>query len=349
MTETDGDAAAALDALPGLARSAGVSSYSPCPLETVEREWQAGARAGAKPIFIGESAYPALLQHIPDPPPMLWARGDTDLTARPALALVGARNASSLGRRAARALAEGLGAAGHVVVSGLARGIDGIVHAAALETGTIAVVAGGVDVIYPRENADLTARIAESGLILSEMPMGMRPQARHFPRRNRIVAGISQATIVIEAALRSGTLITARMALEQGRDVLAIPGHPLDPRAAGCNKLIRDGATLIRGAEDVLDSLSPIVAPPRPSRAQPERDAAPEPVAPRRPAPTEDRDDGATVRARILSLLGPAPVAEDQLLRDLALPSQKVAGELLELEMEGAVQRQPGGLLALSA
>ncbi len=348
MTENDGDASAALDALPGLARSAGVASYKPCPLETVEIELEAGYRAGAAPVFIGETAYPELLRHIPDPPPMLWALGDTGLSARPALALVGARNASSLGSRAARALAEGLGAAGHVVVSGLARGIDGIVHEAALETGTIAVVAGGVDVIYPRENAELTTRISETGLILSEMPIGMRPQARHFPRRNRIVAGISQATIVVEAALRSGTLITARMALEQGRDVLAIPGHPLDPRAAGCNKLIRDGATLVRGTEDVLDSLSPIAAPPRRRRTRRPQEAAPEPLA----APTPDRaapPETGPIRTRILSLLGPAPVAEDQLLRDLALPSQQVAGELLDLEMEGLVQRQPGGLLALSA
>lgn len=353
MKEHDGDADAALDGLPRVAAAAGVSRYAPCPVETAMRELDAGANAGAFPVFIGGQGYPSALADITDAPPMLWAIGDADLGARPAVAMVGARNASSLGRRAARALAEGLSQAGHVIASGLARGIDAVAHAAALETGTIAVVAGGVDVVYPHENAELTAQIAERGLILSEMPPGMRPQARHFPRRNRIVSGLSQAVVVVEAAARSGSLITAREALDQGRDVLAVPGHPFDARAAGCNMLIRDGAPLIRGPEDVLEALKPL-APRLPrSRARSETRlqgvASTEPPRPRASPPANTRSGQTDLRNRILSLLGPAPIAEDQLLRDLSLPAQAVAGQLLDLEMEGRVQRQPGGLLALSA
>jgi DNA processing protein len=256
------------------------------------------------------------------------------------VAMVGARNASSLGVRMARRLAEGLGEAGHVIVSGLARGIDAAAHDAALATGTVAVQAGGVDVIYPEENAALAARIAAEGCRISEQPMGMQPQARHFPLRNRIVSGLASAVVVVEAAARSGSLITARTALDQGREVLAVPGHPFDARAAGCNMLLRDGATLVRGATDVIEAIGrhePVPATARPLRVH----SVSGPVPPRRPLA-----DIAALHGLILDRLGPQPLAEDQLIRDLALPSAQVSPELVTLELEGRIQRQPGGLLS---
>nr|WP_232829288.1 DNA-processing protein DprA [Tropicimonas sp. IMCC34043] len=346
MTEHDGDADAAIAALPQMARAAGIDGYAPCPTEVVERELKAGRKAGARPLFYGDAEYPAGLADLPDPPPVLWARGQVDLARLPAVALVGSRNTSSLGRRMARALSEGLGGAGFVVVSGLARGIDAAAHEGALATGTIAVVAGGVDVVYPQENAELTARIAHGGLILSEMPPGLQPQARHFPRRNRLISGLSRGVVVVEAAARSGSLITARDALDQGREVLAVPGHPLDPRAAGCNMLLRDGATLVRGPDDVLEALG-TPAPRRIADTPAPRAAATTAQHPKitvaAPAPTAA---GGSLRERILALLGAAPIAEDQLARDLSLPERQIADELLEMEMDGALQRQPGGLLA---
>jgi len=332
-----GTARAALDALPDVARAAGVDDYRPCPEPVVIAEMRAARAARARLICWGEPAYPAALTQLDDAPPLLWAIGDTALLRKPLTALVGARNASSLGTRMARKLAADLGAAGHVVVSGLARGIDTAAHAAALDTGTIAVQAGGVDVIYPAENTDLAAKIAETGLRLSEEPMGLQPQARHFPRRNRIISGLCRAIVVVEAAAKSGSLITARTALDQGRDVFAVPGHPFDARAAGGNMLIRDGATLVRGAADVIDALQP----PAPAGPAPQLDLpdAPEPAA-RPPAET------ARLHQQILDRLGPSPVAEDQLIRDLAAPPTTVAPILLDLELQGSIQRQPGGLLA---
>lgn len=250
-----GSAQAALAALPEVAASAGLTDYTPCPEGVARAEWRAGQKAGARLLVHGMAGYPAALADLTDAPPVLWAIGDLTLLDRPMIALVGARNASSLGLRMARALAADLGAAGHVVVAGLARGIDAAAHEAALATGTIAVQAGGVDHIYPAENRDLAQAIAAQGLRLSEGPMGAEPQARHFPMRNRIVSGLARAVVVVEAAHRSGSLITARLALDQGREVLAVPGHPMDARAAGANALIRDGATLVRGADDVLAAL----------------------------------------------------------------------------------------------
>jgi DNA processing protein len=239
----------------------------------------------------------------------------------------------------ARRLAEDLAAQGYVVVSGLARGVDTAAHQAALAGGTIAVQAGGVDVIYPPENASLAHDIARQGLRLSEMPMGLQPQARHFPARNRIISGLSQAVVVVEAAARSGSLITARNALDQARDVFAVPGHPLDARAAGCNILIRDGATLVRSAEDVIAALGPLSA-----AAVPAPKAAP---ASRVPAPARPtQPTAARLREMILACLGPSPVAEDQLLRDLAAPATHVAPALVDLELEGKIARQSGGLLS---
>ncbi|MEL6889921.1 MAG: DNA-processing protein DprA, partial [Pseudomonadota bacterium] len=253
-------------------------------------------------------------------------------------ALVGARNASSLGTWMARALARDLGEAGYVVTSGLARGIDAAAHLAALETGTIAVQAGGVDVIYPAENATLAEDMATRGLRLSEQPIGLQPMARHFPARNRIISGLSQATIVVEAAAKSGSLITARDALDIGRDVLAVPGHPMDARASGCNMLIRDGATLVRNAADVLEALAPIAP-----RMEPELPLAP-PLTP--PKDSRTLAETTALHQMILDRLGPAPLAEDQLIRDLGTGAEKVAPVLLDLELEGAIDRAPGGLLS---
>jgi len=251
--------------------------------------------------------------------------------------MVGARNASSLGTRMARKLATDLGKAGYVVVSGLARGIDAAAHLAALKTGTIAVQAGGVETIYPAENAELAQNLAKTELRLSEQPMGLQPMARHFPARNRIISGLAQATIVVEAAAKSGSLITARDALDQGREVLAVPGHPMDARASGCNMLIRDGATLVRSAEDVLEMLAPLA-----------QASAPTLPLEMPQAPPRDRRtlrQTADLHSQILSRLGPSPLAEDQLIRDLQSPASDITPALVELELDGSIDRAPGGLL----
>ena len=326
-----GSADAALDALPQIAANAGVSKYAVCPIGVAEAELRRGKQFGATLLCYGGQGYPAQLSDISDPPPVLWALGDVSLTERPAIALVGARNASSLGTRMATSLAKNLGEAGFVVASGLARGIDTAAHLATLEGGTIAVQAGGVDVVYPRENAGLHDQIAKTGLRLSEQPLGMEPMARHFPRRNRIISGMSRAVVVVEAAAKSGSLITAREALDQGRDVLVVPGHPFDARAAGCNMLIRDGATLVRSAQDVLEAL-----------AKPEPSTPPEPPR-RRKAPVHS---AGPAHAQILGLLGPTPVAEDQLIRDLNVHADLVTPQLLALELEGKISRHSGGLLS---
>lgn len=339
-----GSADAALRALPDIARGAGVSGYEICPQPVVLAEMKRARAARARMIFRGSADYPAALEDLADAPPILWARGDLSLIGRPALALVGARNASSLGTRMAKSLAGELGKSGHVIVSGLARGIDTAAHLAALETGTIAVMAGGVDVTYPAENAGLADDIVRQGLLLSEMQMGLQPQARHFPRRNRLVSGLARAVIVIEAAARSGSLITARNALDQGREVMAVPGHPFDGRASGCNMLIRDGAMLVRGADDILEALPETehrMAPELPLEASPpSTDSTPV-------SPKANLRETAALHRSILSLLGPAPVAEDQLIRDVGRRSQDVSPALLDLELECRIERQPGGLIAL--
>jgi DNA processing protein len=278
---------------------------------------------------------------IPDAPPVLWAFGDISLLNRPAVGMVGARNASSLGIRMARRLGNGLSEAGFTVVSGLARGIDTAAHEAALEGQgkTVAVMAGGIDVIYPQENAALSAAIDAAGCRVSEHPPGLEPQARHFPLRNRIVAGLSRAVIVVEAAAKSGSLITAKAALDYGRDVMAVPGHPFDARASGCNILIRDGALLVRGPQDVLEALGVLSE----DRPEPEMrfPPVPGPTAPQRPL-----KELALLHSMILNRLGPSPLAEDQLMRDLNVTSAQLAPELLTLELDGRIARQPGGLLA---
>lgn len=330
-----GTAKAALQALPDVAAAAGVSDYTICPEGVIHAELNAGKRAGAHLLTQSDPRYPADLRNISDAPPLLWALGECALLTRPMIALVGARNASSLGTRMAKRLANELGEAGFVIVSGLARGIDAAAHVAALNTGTIAVQAGGVDVVYPAENTALAQDIGKSGLRIAEMPMGLQPQARHFPARNRIISGLVQAVVVVEAAAKSGSLITARNALDQNRDVLAVPGHPFDARAAGCNMLIRDGATLVRSAVDVIEAVGPIAT------------GTPE-LPLEQPTPQRSLRDAATLHGEILSRLGPAPVAEDQLIRDLSQDPKQIAPALVDLELEGKIRRQAGGLLSLA-
>lgn len=337
-----GTARAALAALPGIALAAGVENYEICPLGVVQAEAKQGLALGARLLVHGEAGYPTALTDLPDAPPVLWALGDLALLNRPSVAMVGARNASSLGLRMARRLGQGLSEAGFTVVSGLARGIDAAAHEAALEGEgrTIAVMAGGIDVIYPPENAALAARIAALGCRISEHPPGLVPQARHFPLRNRIVAGLGRAVVVVEAAARSGSLITAKAALDYGREVMAVPGHPFDARASGCNMLIRDGALLVRGPADVAEALgAPILA--EPNLRLPVQPPLPGPQAPQRPL-----KDVALLHSMILSRLGPSPLAEDQLVRDLKLSPAELAPELLNLELDGRIARQPGGLLS---
>jgi DNA processing protein len=336
LVREHGSATAALEALPRIAAEAGLRDYAAAPSAETKREVDAGDAAGARLLLLGAPDYPPLLATIADPPPVLWALGDPALGARPSVALVGARNASALGCRMAARLATDLGQAGLVVASGLARGIDAAAHRAALATGTIAVQAGGIDDLYPPENAGLAAEIAARGLRLSEMPFGHPPRPQDFPRRNRIVSGLALGVVVIEGAERSGSLITARNALDQGREVMAVPGSPLDARAGGCNALIRDGATLVRHAADVAEALAEVLG---------ERLKVPTPIAPP-PEPTAAA--GAPLGDRLLARLGTAAVAEDLLTRDLAVPAASISAALVELELAGRVRRHPGGLVSLA-
>jgi DNA processing protein len=326
-----GSAQAAIDAIPDLAARGGGRAPRLAARAEVEREIETVARHGARHLFLGQAGYPALLAELETAPPVLVVKGDPSLLDRQAVAIVGARNASAAACRFGRQLAHNLGAAGAVVVSGLARGIDSAAHDGALDSGTIAVVAGGIDVVYPPENEQRQAAIAERGLLIAEQPPGVEPRARHFPYRNRIIAGLTHGTVVIEAAPQSGSLITARYAAEFGREVMAVPGSPLDPRAQGCNLLIRDGATLVQNAEDVLEALSPLSD--RPLR-QRERDY-------RAPGPPADADDAA--RRVIVDLLGPTPVPVDELVRQAAAPPAVVQTVLLELELAGRLERHAGG------
>ncbi len=330
-------AAAALDALPHLAGRGGKRSYAVCAESVAEAEMAAATSEGARMIALGAPDYPAQLAGIYDPPPFLWLIGDGDLLQRPSVALIGARNASALGLRMARNLARELGEEGYAIVSGLARGIDAAAHGAALETGTVGVLAGGVDVLYPPENADLAREIGAKGARLSEQVMGLQPQGRHFPRRNRIVSGLCKGVVVVEAAERSGTLITARCALEQGREAMAVPGHPLDPRASGCNALIRQGAALVSTAEDVMEALA------QPRIVDLAEDAEPylPPDAPAEPdLPPEALADA------LANLLSAGAVDLDELSRLTDAPAHAVSAAVLELELAGRAERRPGGLVA---
>ena len=338
-----GSAQQALDALPDIAHAAGVKNYTTCPTDVAEQELAMGQNIGARLICTGDADYPVALYDLPDAPPVLWMRGRADLLTRPMIALVGARNASSLGTRIARKLAGELGEAGFTVVSGLARGVDTAAHHAALPHGTCAVMAGGIDVVYPLENLTLADQIFAEGIVLSEQPVGMQPMARHFPMRNRIISGLSCAVVVVEATLKSGSLITARDALDQGREVLAVPGHPIDARASGCNALIRDGATLARDAGDILSVIG------QPTASVARDRTLPSATSINVPAPDPTGTGGhADLGRQILSLLGPTPIGMDQLIRDCATPARLVMPALTVLELEGKIEKRPGGLIVLT-
>ena len=336
-----GTALAALERLPELARRGGRRPrLRICPQDRASEELAALAALGGRLLTRGEPGYPPALDAIEDAPATIGLLGETALLERPAIALVGARNASANGRRLAARLAAELGAQGLVVVSGLARGIDAAAHEGALESGTLAVVAGGIDVCYPEENRALHEAIRARGLLVGELPPGTRPQARHFPRRNRIISGLAQGVVVVEAALRSGSLITARRALDQGREVFAVPGSPLEPRARGCNALLRDGAAhLVESAADVMAVLEgPFGQRPAPSEAPAMRAEA-------AVWPDEGQLQGA--RGRLLDLLGAEPVPVDELVRQCHLSPAAVSTVLLELELAGRLERHPGHRVAL--
>jgi DNA processing protein len=329
-----GSAAAALDALPGLNARAGRTGSVIASRALAEDEVAATLAAGGTILTAHDARFPRLLAEVTPPPPLISVRGNLALLNRPTIGMVGARNASAAGLKMARLLASGLGQAGLVVASGLARGIDGAAHEASLATGTIAVLAGGIDHIYPTEHASLHARIAEQGLLVSESAWGHAVQARDFPRRNRIISGLSSATVVVEAEAKSGSLITARMANEQGRDVLAVPGSPLDPRAAGPNSLIRDGATLVTSVDDVLEAIR------RPDLlAEPDRnrrfDGLQGPVEP-----------GHALIESVAALLSPTPLSLDDIASETGLPWRTVAAILIELELSGRAVLKPGGGVA---
>ncbi len=333
-----GSAGAALDALPDLARRGGRGRpIELFPRAAAERELETLAELGARLVAAMEPDYPAPLAAIEDAPPVISVRGEVGLLSRPTVAIVGTRNASANGRRLAQDIARDLGAAGFVVASGFARGIDAAAHRGSLATGTVAVLAGGIEVVYPPEHRDLYAEIVAKGALVAEMPPGTQPQARHFPRRNRLISGLAQGVLVVEAARRSGSLITARCALDQGREVMAVPGSPLDPRCQGTNHLIRQGAALIETAADVLAALEG-TAP---------RLAAPEAVFEGPEAAAGAPDVTPEARVRVELLLGPSPVAVDELLRQCQLSAPVVRTVLLELELAGRLERQPGNRVSL--
>jgi DNA processing protein len=350
-----GTAAAALDALPGLARAGGRANAPAGPNQSAAaREIDRLARMGAHLLFVETEAYPPLLGLLDDAPPVIAVQGDTALLARRAVALVGGRNASANGQSMAQRLSADLAAEGVVVISGLARGIDTAAHDGALPRGlTVAVIAGGLDSPYPPENTDLQRRIAENGAVVAEAPLGTVPLARHFPRRNRIIAGLALGVVVVEAAPRSGSLITARLAQEAGRELFAVPGSPLDPRARGANDLLRQGAHITESAADVLDNLpdhpgrvgigrSPLFA-----RGTPPGLAAPDPFL----DPPESDDypmrSGVAAHSQVLELLESSPVPVDDLLRRCQFSAAAVMAALLELELAGRVETLSGNRVAL--
>ncbi|MFN3435115.1 MAG: DNA-processing protein DprA [Sphingomonas sp.] len=329
-----GTAEAAIAMLPTLARRGGGSAPRVADEAQIDREMTATARLGARYLFLGDPDYPALLAELDTAPPALIVRGDVALADAMTIAIVGARNASAAACRFARTLGHALAVEGATVVSGLARGIDTAAHVGAMPR-TIGVIASGIDIVFPPENAALQEEVAQTGLLIAEQPPGTQPLARHFPSRNRIIAGLAVGTVVVEAAPRSGSLITARLATEAGREVMAVPGSPLDPRAQGCNLLIRDGATLIQNAADVLEQVRPIDA--RAVRAPIHGYGAPP------PADADDAD-----RARIVGLLGPVPVPVDELIRQSGIAPAILQTVLLELELAGRLERHAGGRVSLA-
>jgi len=331
-----GTATAALEALPDLAARGG-APYRPAAIERIEAEIAAVRKAGARYLFHESSDYPALLGELDTPPPILTARGDATLLRRPSVAVVGARNASAAAVKLSRDFSTALAAMGYAVISGLARGIDAAAHRGALAGmdeggGTVGVIASGIDITYPPENAELQEQVAQQGLLIAEMPPGTEPLARHFPHRNRIIAGLATGTLVVEAAPRSGSLITARLAAEAGREVMAIPGSPLDSRSHGCNQLIREGAILVQRPEDVVELLVGFTGQPRSTFRETGEEFA----------PTSD-----DAPADIASLLTLAPVAVDELIRQSGASAGAVQMALLELELAGRLQRHAAGRVSL--
>ena len=339
-----GSARASLQALPRLSRPVVAMS-----LRDVEAELTALARLGARLVCWGEPEYPAALATVEDAPPVLTVLGDPALLQMPIVAVVGARNASANGRRIASELAAGLGEAGIVVGSGMARGIDAAAHIGALHSGSVAVVAGGADIVYPEENRGLYDALVERGAVVAELPLGTEPQARHFPRRNRIISGMARGVVVVEAAAKSGSLITARFALEQGREVFAVPGSPLDPRSRGCNDLLRNGATLTETAADILAQLGPFLQSEMPAPRPRERALQPRlplaAAAPNLSAIPQIPEDAAL--ELLIEKLSPTPVAVDELVRQCHLSAASIATLLLELELAGRIERHPGNLVSL--
>jgi DNA processing protein len=338
-----GGARAALEALPSLARRGGASATMQiCTRADAEREIAAAEELGVALVALGEPGYPPRLQMIDDAPPLVAIRGQTAAFARPMVAVVGSRNASGAGMKFTQRIARELGEAGFVVVSGLARGIDAAAHRATLATGTIAVLAGGQDRVYPAEHTELLDQILSAGAALSEMPLAWEPRGRDFPRRNRLISGLSLGVVIVEAAKRSGSLITARFALEQGREVFAVPGSPLDPRAEGTNGLIKQGATPVTETSDIVSVLQPIM---EQQKRIPTQEREPQPTEGgffegAEPAPDE--------RTRIISLLGPAPVLIADLVRLSKSSPAVVRMVLLELEIAGRLERHGGGLVSLA-
>jgi DNA processing protein len=333
-----GGARQALAALPDLARRGGASKPARiCSREDAEREMEAAKPLGVTFVALGEPDYPVRLQSIDDAPPLLAVRGKLSALALPLVAIVGARNASAAGMKFTERMARQLGEAGFGIASGLARGIDAAAHRASLATGTVAVLAGGHDRVYPPEHDSLLESILTKGAAISEMPLGWEPRARDFPRRNRLISGVALGVVVVEAAKRSGSLITARMALEQGREVFAVPGSPLDPRTEGTNGLLKQGATLVTEAADIIPVLRPIMGQPSDVPAE-----EPEAVSGGRPA-----EPAADERSRIVSLLGPTPVAIDDLIRLAGCSPAAVRIVLLELELAGRIERHGGAMVSL--
>jgi DNA processing protein len=333
-----GGARAALEALPGLARRGGASAARICSRDDAEREIKAAHTSGVEFVGLGEPDYPARLQMIDDAPPLLAVSGKRDILLQPLIAIVGSRNASAVGIKFAERLARDLGAAGYGIVSGLARGIDAAAHRASLATGTVAVLAGGHERIYPAEHESLLAQIIGEGAGISEMPLQWEPRARDFPRRNRLISGLSVGVVIVEAARRSGSLITARFAGEQGREVFAVPGSPLDPRAEGTNGLLKQGATLVTEAADVISIIEPILGRDLDLPAQ-------EPDWPE--AGAHDAEPAEDDRARIVSLLGPTPASIDDLVRMSRTSAAIVRTVLLELEIAGRLERHGGAMVSL--
>jgi DNA processing protein len=327
-----GTAGRALEALPDLAKRGG-RRLTLAGDAAVDKELADGAALGARLIASCEAAFPRALAALDPPPPILWARGRVEMLDRSSVAVVGARVASAAGQRFARGLASDLGQAGQVIVSGLARGIDAAAHEGALPTGTVAVLGGGIDDIYPPEHAALYGRMVEAGCVVSESEPGRTAVARDFPRRNRIISGLSRAVVVVEAELRSGSLITARLAAEQGREVLAVPGSPLDPRAKGTNDLIRQGAALCEGAEDVLRALDGLRSLREPDRRYDDAAAG-------------DPDDA--LRAAVAALISPTPVSRDEIVRATGAPAPAVFAALVELALAGRCELAPGGMVSTS-